>query len=477
MAGFALTKVRESIRSARADQARHAAKLAELGALPDSRVLTPAEEADYRSAADGKRAADELLEGLREREVELLEAGEREDRAARSRVQTGGGHVTREQRTYAPAEHGGDASFFRDAYATASGSGDVEARTRIERSQNEARADGLQTRAVATSGYAGLVVPQYLVDLAAIQSRAGRTLANLSTRLPLPDQGMTFQIPRGTTGASTAVQAAENTAVSSTDEVWANLTLTVTTIAGQQDVSRQSIERGTPGLDQLIYLDLASAYAASLDAQVISGTGATGQVLGILNTAGINAATAFGAVPAAANFTTKLAGAIQAINAAGAIAAGANAIVVHPRRWGWLCSLSDSTGRPLVVPVVQGPYNAVGIDAPSGYSTGSNTSTDAVPVGFLQGMPVFTSLSIPTTVGTNSEDVVLIMNTRHSLLFEDGDGLPRQLRFDQTLGNQLTVKLVTYGYIAYSAGRYPTAFSKVGGLDSTATFGLVAPTF
>src|SRR5689334_7205329 len=96
-------------------------------------------------------------------------------------------------------------------------------------------------RATNTGSFAGLIVPQYLVDLAAPVLRAGRPFANsIGPSLPLPETGMTFTIPRGTTGASSAIQATENSSVSATDEVWANLTLNVATCAGQADVSRQS---------------------------------------------------------------------------------------------------------------------------------------------------------------------------------------------------------------------------------------------
>jgi hypothetical protein len=68
------------------------------------------------------------------------------------------------------------------------------------------------------------------------------------------------------------------------------------------------------------------------------------------------------------------------------------------------------------------------------------------------------------------------MDPMHALLWEDGDGMPKQLRFEQTLGNQLTVKLVVYGYAAFTAGRYPGAFGKTGGLDVTGG-GQIAPAF
>jgi hypothetical protein len=73
---------------------------------------------------------------------------------------------------------------------------------------------------------------------------------------------------------------------------------------------------------------------------------------------------------------------------------------------------------------------------------------------------------------------VLVLNAPDILLFEEGDGMPNQLRFEQTLGAQLTTKIVCYGYVAATAGRYPKAVGVVGGVDTGgATFGLVAPTF
>ena len=437
---------------------------------------------DNASVAELERstAALELASGNRERahkQITILEkaAGETFEQIERS----GGRMSVTEKRNYV---RGGPNSFFGDAF-NASVGGDYDARQRIERHSAEVRVHGEmpagEEHATTTTSYAGLVVPQYLVDYAALVLRNGRPLANAITKLPLPSQGTTFQVPRGTTGASEAIQATENASVSSTDEVWANVTLTMATIAGQQDVSRQSIERGTPGIDELIYTDLAGAYAAQLDSQIISGSGASGQLLGILNTASINAATLFGAAPTAANFTSKLAGQIAAIAGAGT-AIQPRIIVMHPRRWGWLQSLSDSTGRPLAVAQPMGPFNAAGLIAlPGGYSgDGPSIGGPTQFVGMLaNGLPVLTDANIPITVGTNSEDVVLVLDTQQILLWEDGDGMPRRPRFEQTLGNQLTVKLVAYGYSAFTAGRYPAAVGKIGGLDSTATFGLVAPTF
>lgn len=447
------------------------------GELDTSLAAATPEARDAATVKDAREG--ELLTELRAidaRDAELADLEAREEATAKLRKETGPARVLNEARTYSVEASYEGRSFFSDAFGSTVG--DYNATERIQRHAREVEVHK-EFRATTTGSFAGLVIPQYLVDQAALVLRNGKPLANVVTKLPLPAEGTSFLIPRGTTGAATAVQATENSAVQSTDEVWANVTVPVATIAGQQDVSRQSLERGTPGLDALIYLDIAGAYCANLDSQLISGTGASGQVLGILNTASINAATAFGAAPTAANFTSKLAGQVQAVASAGT-AIQPRVVVMHPRRWGWLQSLSDSAGRPLAVATPMGPYNAAGIiTKPGGYSgdTGA-VSSEAQYVGVLSnGLPVVTDANLPITVGTNVEDVVLVLDTQQMLLWQEGDGMPKQLRFEQTLGASLTVKLVAYGYAAFTAGRYPGAVGKIGGLDSTATFGLVAPTF
>jgi HK97 family phage major capsid protein len=395
--------------------------------------------------------------------------------------QRGGAVVVAEPRTYmAELSRRGERSFFSDAYM-ANQRGDVSAQQRLQRHHQEMVVDGVvSARAQTTTTFAGLIVPQYLVELVALLVRAGRPFANSVLRMPLPTEGMSFVVPRGTTGAAAASQATENAAVQNTDEVWANLTVAVNTIAGQQDVSRQSLERGTPGIDELVFLDLSGAYHAELDRQCLNGSGASNQMLGAFQTAGIGAATLFGAAPTFTTFNSKLAGQIAGIAGTG-VGIVPQLIAMHPRRWGWLSSLVDTAGRPIIEPLANGVFNAGALNLnPGGYGGApgvDNTDTIRI-VGSMQGLPVFTDANVPTAVGTESEDLVGVYDPSKIILWEDGDGQPTQLRFEQTLGNQLTVKVVLYGYAAFSAGRYPPAFGKIGGLDTGgATFGLVAPTF
>lgn len=378
-------------------------------------------------------------------------------------------------------------SFFRDAFAAAIGGASREARERLERNEREEAvnaADSVQ-RATTTGSYAGLVVPQYLVDLAANVLRNGRPMADACTGLPIPEQGMSFLLPRATTGVTAASQATENTAASNTDQVWGNVTVPVASIMGQQQVSRQSLERGTPGIDSLIYMDLAAAYMAELDRQIFVGTGASGQLSGINGTASIYTATLYGAAITVSTYFSKTAGAIAGIAGAGtAITPGY--IVMHPRRWGWLTLQVDSAGRPLVVPNGNGPFNALAINVnPGAYGGDGETIGGAGPVivGTLQGIPIFTDANIPTNLGGGStEDVQFVFDPRMALLFEDGDGMPRQLKFEQiqatgVAGFGATVTLAAYNYVAFTAGRYPQAFARVGGADATGANGHQAPTY
>lgn len=453
-----------------------------------------AEEANaLRSARTALVGIDADLDQQRAALTEALEAQTRDANAAALRAelgqtggpQTGGAVVTNEERTYRPdLDRRGERSFFVDAFR-AQNLGDTSAFERLQRHAAEVRVEGealaargQQTRAVGTSAFGGLVIPQYLIGLAARVMRGGRPLANTVARLPLPEQGMSLIIPRGTTAASVGSQATENSALTNVDEAWANLTIPVATIGGQQDVSRQSLERGTPGIDQIVYMDLAAQYHAELDRQVANGSGASGQMLGVLNTAGIVQATAFGAAVTGQSLNTKVAGAIAGVAGAG-VGVTPKVLAMHPRRWGYLTSLSDTAGRPLVVPNGDAGMNALGTSNPGAYSGGEDPTDyrQARPVGSMQGMPVITDANLPTTVGTNSEDVVLVLDNDQTLLWEDGDGMPRQLRFEQTLGQNLTVKLIAYGYAAFTAGRYPQSVARVGGADTTAGNGLVAPTF
>ena len=347
-------------------------------------------------------------------------------------------------------------SFFRDLYASQMHH-DPAAQGRMARHSSEMEIE--HRAAGTTANFAGLVVPQYLVQLAAELARAGRPFANLCTNMPLPSDGLTLNISRVTTGSSAAVQATENSAVSDTTIDDTLLTVTISTVAGQQNISRQALERGS-GIDALIMADLQSAIATTLDLGCISGDGTSGALLGIQNITGLNAITYTDGSPTVAEFYPKLMDAIQQINSNRY--AGPDLIIMHPRRAAWLAAAVDGQSRPLVLPQTNVPQNAMGTGPVAGYGLNGLQ---------LAGIPVVADANISTTGGAGSnEDRVFVVRRADMLLFESA-GAPSMVRMDQTDGGNLTVKLVAYQYAAAVFGRYPAAISVISGT------GLAAPSF
>jgi len=333
---------------------------------------------------------------------------------------------------------------------------DIEASDRIRRHRQEM---DVEHRAGSVSNYAGLVVPQYLTQLAAELSRAGRPFADQCTSLPLPQDGMSINISRVTTGTSAAAQASENSAVSQTDLDDSLISIDIRTIASGQQVSRQAIERGT-GIDTLIAADMMGAVATVLEDQVLNGSGSSGNLLGLSNISGINAVTYTDGSPSGSELFSKIVDGIQQINSNRF--AGADLIVMHPRRLAFLQAAVDGNGRPLVVPTQNVPQNAMGTGPVAGYGvTGAS----------IAGLPVVTSGKVTTSGGSGgNEDVIFIVRRADMLLFEDNTQ-PVMVRMDQTAGLNLTVTLVAYQYACFIGGRYPASVSMLSGT------GLVSPTF
>jgi hypothetical protein len=88
------------------------------------------------------------------------------------------------------------------------------------------------------------------------------------------------------------------------------------------------------------------------------------------------------------------------------------------------------------------------------------------------GLPVITDANVITTNGVGgNEDVIIIGNSQEAHLWEQGSGEPMMLRFEQPKGSELDITMIVYGYNAFTANRYPNAFSLIGGT------GLVTPSF
>jgi len=420
-------------------------------AAEEDRDITEIEAANVQALAKEIEGLDARISQVTDIETRKAEAAELarkvEGNAPAEARSAGGWKVTREERTYSPQ---GEYSFIRDAFASQV-LGDFDAQQRIARHQQEER---IEKRDVTSSNFAGLVVPQFLTDLAAPFARAGRPFMDVSRRHALPANGLTISISKVTTGSATAVQT-EGAAVQETNMDDTKLDVSVVTIAGQQNVSRQALERGT-GIDALVMADLVSAYHTNLDSLNVttSATSLTNTITQVV--------TYTDASPTVPELYPKIMDGIQRIQTN--YFGGPNFILMHPRRLAWILAALDQNNRPLALPTSNGPQNA--------FSVGDGSVVYGNSGYTIAGLPVITDANVITTNGAgNDEDVIIIGNTQESHLWETAGGSPFMLRFEDVKSAELEVKMVVYGYSAYTANRYPNAFALIGGT------GLVAPTF
>ncbi|MEH0442454.1 phage major capsid protein [Streptomyces sp. B21-102] len=423
--------------------------------------LLPEEDAEFRELTAQVKAKDDELRQFDERIAELSEEDERNRtvtagalavKRAQARVQ----NVT-ESRTY---ERGNGRSYLQDlARVQLRMDADGNAEERLRRHAQDVVSDPEYRDLNRTDGNGGYAVPplwlmSQFVDLA----RAGRAYANLVMGQPLPGGTDSINIPKVATGTTTAIQATDNGAVSETDLTDTFINAPVKTIAGQQDVAIQLLDQSPVSFDEVVFRDLTADYSTKLDLQVISGSGNTGQVTGVRSTSSIETVTYTTATPTVAQLYSKVADAVQRVHTLRFMPP--TAIVMHPRRWAYLLAATDSNGRPLVTPSAGNPQNNV--------ATLGAVAAEQV-VGQMHGLPVVTDPNMPTTLGAGTnQDVIHVIRASDLILYESGI---RSRVLPEVGSGTLTVRLQVYGYLAFTAARYPKSIVEIGGT------GLVAPSF
>jgi HK97 family phage major capsid protein len=415
-------------------------------AADEARDITEIELANIQALKLEIEKLDERIEQISDLEIRKAKAAELAasvDGSVVEKRSAAPARVISEEATY--HERSGN-DFLADAIAAEFG-GSYEARERITRYQRET----MEKRDSGTSNFAGLVVPQYLVSSFAQLRRAGRPTLDISTNQALPASGMTLNIGRLTTGVTSYVQASENSAPTESSPDDTLLTVNVNTVASMFDLSKQAILRGT-GVETQLLGDAVRSYQTKVDQLALNGSGSSGEHRGILNTSGINATTYTDATPTWAEFFPKLVAAITDISTN--FYGGASHIVAHPSIIGcWLRAL-DTTNRPQFGNTAGNPMNAAAtFDRP------------AYDMGGLQilGLPVIADANMPTNLGTGTnESAVIVGDFSESYIWEDNGGSPLYVRFEQPDGN-IAIRTVVFGFSAYTAGKYPTAFSAITG--------------
>jgi len=368
--------------------------------------------------------------------------------------------------------YAGSGGFLKDLYTLQKGGGDEQQRAFERLKESTAQSiDCLQKRGAVDKGKSyrdltttatdgGDFVPpfQMLDDFIGTPLEPTVT-AGLFVQPPMTEFGISIDIPAVSTGASAAAQV-DAASVSETDPVTTTNSSPVASIVGQVDMSRTLFERSAPHVDSMVSYELLNAHNITLDTQVLSGTGLNSQMTGLAAVSGSIAVTYTDASPTVAELYPKLADAKQQVHTN--TKATAKAIVVHPRRLGFLEAAVDSTGRPLFIPYAMAAQNSIG-------QVSSSLQNVAEPVGRLIGLDVYVdpNITIVAGAGTN-EDKILILNTSDIWLFRSIPTI-RPLMTEVLSGTD-QVRMQVQSYAALMTRR-AKSIAIIGGT------GLVTPTF
>ena len=239
----------------------------------------------HRREADALRQADDLAGSYKGGDIGTLArmetALDEADRAHRLAIR-----VKHEPLTYSPD---GPHSFFRDVLAADHkyGRNDKAAQERLQRNAIEVSIERRDLTRVDGAG-GEFVFPVWLLELLGRPARSNRPFADAIGSLPLPPGADNLPVPTVIASGATAPQSADNGAVANLSPSTSSASMPVRTITGQIPASLQLIDQTPPAAFDAIYAgELLDDYDAALETQLWNGSGASGQLLGVLNVSGV----------------------------------------------------------------------------------------------------------------------------------------------------------------------------------------------
>lgn len=361
----------------------------------------------------------------------------------------------------------GPNSYFSDLYLSERKQGQASrsAAARLEK-HAEHRVRSMNAEQRAAWADASFYPPEW-VESAWVQARRQRRVAaQLFQQAPLPPFGNTLEVP-SYAGAAPSVAAdvmsADNAAVVSNSPGAATvLTTPVTIYAGYLDIPRRLLERSLPGIDTVIFNDIANDINKHVDYYTLYGNGSNLQPTGVFNASPLSVS--FTDTLNVTNFYAHLWDAIQQIQTNAF--ESPDAIIAHPRRIGWLMSQVDADGRPLMVPNQSGPYNALGVLAGAGMGQDDPTEVAVRPAGWIGAIPVYADANITTTGGSGTnQDELLVGAFKNAILWEDKQGI-REFTFEGVASDHLNLRLQAALYASFLV-RFPDAFAVISGSSLT----------
>jgi HK97 family phage major capsid protein len=427
-----------------------------IASLPDTATVSDVDtiQTEFRSRLDAAEASIAEARKRAETAQRITEA-----RAASQHLIPNGDVRVTDSPTYDPRNP--ERSFVSDLWA-AQRMGSREALDRLQRNNREVVASRIfpgssESRATLTT--ADFYPPAYLAHEYVTSHRARMVFAGLVEQHDLPPYGTTVTIPAYTAPTdSTNPQGGDNAAIQTAAGTTSQLTAPITSYAGYVDVARQAIERALPGLDKVIFGDLSRDIGRKIEIACLNGSGSN-QPLGILQEGTVPSVTVSGQT--AAQLLLKVADIAQRVETA--VGEQANFIVMAPRRYSWLASLLDSQNRPLIVPVGAGPNNAFGTLSNVQRDDDLAVAPDLRPSGYFMGLPVYTSPSLPLTLGAGTNEDWLIVGASYmAARWSDPQGI-REFAFDSVASSTGSIRLQAWHYGSFKV-RYPSAFGIVKGM-------------
>lgn len=134
---------------------------------------------------------------------------------------------------------------------------------------------------VATDNMAGS-----FIDLLRARARVAQLGA-----IMLPGLKGNVTIPKLSAAGTAYWLSTEATAITESQQTFGQLALTPKNVGAYTELSRQLLMQSNPSADMLVMNDLSKVIALAIDAAALNGSGASGQPLGVIGTAGIGAVT------------------------------------------------------------------------------------------------------------------------------------------------------------------------------------------
>lgn len=326
---------------------------------------------------------------------------------------------------------GGGQSFLGDQWRSAN-LNDTAAKDRLTKYTNAMR-ENVHLRDVlgtAGGGGTGLVPPVWLAEQFAPVLHRRLRVASVLRQVPWSGP-FPWTIPVAAVAATNTSPTAEGNNPTETNPTYTTITVTPTTISGYAEVSRQLLEAANPAVDAIIWGDLLGDFYDKAEIATVSA---------IEGQANINLTTsADGSI--ATTSRNVLLDAIAAVSDNG----GGDADVFFGRqaRWSSMLKWTDVNGRPMILSQRYNPQNAIGDgNLAQGYRS---------PIqGEIENLVAVTSPSVLATRGyvINSQELLFSMSA------------PQQFTFEQPAGPAL-VRIGVWGYVATTAGRRPSAVSRI----------------